>query len=385
MAEAYGGSALSFELAPSAPTAQESKGRATQDSIEFAELIKDGIEQMDTLDKGALALTPVPFVGDAAGVANDVRNYLNGKVEATPANLGLSVLGVIPFVPSFAGIIGRASPEVVEKYLKAAQERMKRKGVTEPAQLEMYDHVELHQATGAYIDAEGNVVSNYTAGKLQLNEEYQKEKAKNSYLSATHFMGTEPWMEGGKIPTRTPSATPNTRRTNLEDFITGLPSFPGITPSDVPVREVPTEEIARGVKAQYYPSIGEIAIAPATKTEIKSQEIAAAHEYTHLVAKNQGLAGGTSGLNFLPPEVRQGKRKATFAEEKAAYQQYKRNTGEVYARAASEYDASYAHLPKAFQPDFRLFLELEVRSILSAEEIAEAQGRSLLFSKKLNR
>lgn len=51
------------------------------------------------LDAAALASTPLPIVGDVAGLANDVRHFYNEPETRTPLNFGLSALGMIPFMP----------------------------------------------------------------------------------------------------------------------------------------------------------------------------------------------------------------------------------------------------------------------------------------------
>lgn len=56
-------------------------------------------------DAGALALSPVPVVGDIAGIANDVRTFSRDPESRTPLNYGLSAFGALPFVPSAAGVL----------------------------------------------------------------------------------------------------------------------------------------------------------------------------------------------------------------------------------------------------------------------------------------
>ena len=63
-------------------------------------------------DAAAMAVSPVPILGDIAGLANDVRSYAADPETITPSNLGLTAAGMLPFVPSFAGMakgIGRAA------------------------------------------------------------------------------------------------------------------------------------------------------------------------------------------------------------------------------------------------------------------------------------
>jgi len=81
---------------------------------------------MDAGDKAALALSTVPVVGDVAGVANDVRNYITGREETTPFNVGMTLAdALIPFVPkgtipnALGIIVGRKS----KKWDRRAEER----------------------------------------------------------------------------------------------------------------------------------------------------------------------------------------------------------------------------------------------------------------------
>ena len=58
------------------------------------------IKPQDTLDAAALSLSPVPLVGDAAGLLADGYRYATDPSSRTPLNYGLSALGALPFVPS---------------------------------------------------------------------------------------------------------------------------------------------------------------------------------------------------------------------------------------------------------------------------------------------
>ncbi len=56
------------------------------------------------LDATALATAPVPVVGDVAGLAADAKRMYDNPEERTPMNVGLSALGLLPFVPA-AGVV----------------------------------------------------------------------------------------------------------------------------------------------------------------------------------------------------------------------------------------------------------------------------------------
>ena len=58
----------------------------------------------ELLNAASLATMPVPFLGDAMGLAADARMYQTRPEERTLGNYALSALGVLPFVPSAAAI-----------------------------------------------------------------------------------------------------------------------------------------------------------------------------------------------------------------------------------------------------------------------------------------
>lgn len=57
------------------------------------------------LDAAALGTAPVPVLGDAIGLAADVKRLKDNPGERTPMNFGLAALGALPFVPGLAGIV----------------------------------------------------------------------------------------------------------------------------------------------------------------------------------------------------------------------------------------------------------------------------------------
>jgi hypothetical protein len=56
-------------------------------------------------DSAALALSPVPIVGDVAGVAADIHHYYQNPDDLTWQNLSLSALGLVPWVPHGAAMV----------------------------------------------------------------------------------------------------------------------------------------------------------------------------------------------------------------------------------------------------------------------------------------
>jgi len=69
---------------------------------------------MDTMDKAALATSPIPVVGDLVGLANDAR-YL--AKEPTMANAAMMGIGALPFVPSLGMVKAyHGSPHKFDKF-----------------------------------------------------------------------------------------------------------------------------------------------------------------------------------------------------------------------------------------------------------------------------
>ena len=75
------------------------------------------IKPQDTLDAAALSLSPVPLVGDAAGLLADGYRYATDPSSRTPLNYGLSALGALPFVPAMGAVTAwHGSPHKFDKF-----------------------------------------------------------------------------------------------------------------------------------------------------------------------------------------------------------------------------------------------------------------------------
>ena len=71
-------------------------------------VLNQEVTNQSVLDGVSTALTPVPLVGDVAGLAADAYRYKTDPESRTPLNFGLSALGALPFVPSMAGVLRNA-------------------------------------------------------------------------------------------------------------------------------------------------------------------------------------------------------------------------------------------------------------------------------------
>ena len=83
-----------------------------------------GWAQDNPLDAAALAVSPVPVVGDIAGLANDVRHYVTDPESRTWGNAVLTLIGLLPFMPSAAGALRGVAGESAQ-----APEILAKKGV----------------------------------------------------------------------------------------------------------------------------------------------------------------------------------------------------------------------------------------------------------------
>jgi hypothetical protein len=63
-----------------------------------------GQQMSDVLGGVALATAPIPVVGDVAGAVSDAAMYAAYPEERTMLNAGLSLAGLLPFVPGAAGV-----------------------------------------------------------------------------------------------------------------------------------------------------------------------------------------------------------------------------------------------------------------------------------------
>ena len=69
------------------------------------------------LDAMAIGSTPIPLVGDVAGLAADFNMFKNEPESRTPLNFGLSALGLLPFIPGAAGrVVFHGSPHKFSKF-----------------------------------------------------------------------------------------------------------------------------------------------------------------------------------------------------------------------------------------------------------------------------
>jgi hypothetical protein len=77
---------------------------------------QDAWKNMSLLEKAALVTSPVPVVGDITGLAADAEMYATKPEERTWLNAGLSLAGLLPFVPAPSGL--RETKNLIDKPLE---------------------------------------------------------------------------------------------------------------------------------------------------------------------------------------------------------------------------------------------------------------------------
>jgi hypothetical protein len=87
-----------------APSGVASAQTAIQNAAQRPQPKPMGQQVADVLGGVALPLSAAPFIGDIAGLGADAAMYANYPEERTALNYGLTLAGMLPFVPSAAGI-----------------------------------------------------------------------------------------------------------------------------------------------------------------------------------------------------------------------------------------------------------------------------------------
>ena len=82
-------------------------------------------EALDTL---ALATMPVPVVGDVAGIASDAYRFATDPDSRTLGNVAWASLGMLPFVPSMAGIMAGKGARTADAVKLAEAQKLEQAG-----------------------------------------------------------------------------------------------------------------------------------------------------------------------------------------------------------------------------------------------------------------
>jgi len=143
---------------PVARTLKNVMTEIPQGAYQAGKKVWDGMHPMDQV---ALGTSPVPIVGDLAGLVADARMYTQEPDTRTWGNAALSGLGLLPFVPN-AGMVKafHGTPHKVDKF------SMDKIGTGEGAQA--YGH-------GLYFAESEDVAKNYAPRNFDYEDVLQKK------------------------------------------------------------------------------------------------------------------------------------------------------------------------------------------------------------------
>lgn len=109
-----------------APSGMASYQTAVQNAANRPQPKPIGQQMADVLGGVSLPLSAVPIVGDIAGLGADAAMYANYPEERTALNYGLTLAGILPFVPSAAGI--RTAEGALDMSQAARMQRAREQG-----------------------------------------------------------------------------------------------------------------------------------------------------------------------------------------------------------------------------------------------------------------
>jgi hypothetical protein len=85
-----------------------------------------GRQVADAMQSVGLLASPIPVLGDMAGLLGDAAMYAAKPEERTAGNMALTALGALPLVPSVAGKVGKAAHKVKAETLDVIGDELKR-------------------------------------------------------------------------------------------------------------------------------------------------------------------------------------------------------------------------------------------------------------------
>ena len=267
---------------------------------------------MDTLDKGSLVAGFLPVVGNAIGVANDIRNYAAGRQPVTPANLAMSAVGAIPLV----GQVGKTARQIVRaataKQKNAYMEAVLETGVEDWANLTPQQITEIEKKTGAFIGPDGEILQYiHTPGVAATG--FSPISGGSTAESPGFFLTEAGKKRYGEFPEE------------LKDVLAELGS-------------IDATKLPRNAAGAYFPT--ENAIAIGHRQSVKSATGTLRHEVTHAAQTFDNLQGGGNSSMFHPMlKIAKDGENLTQRDQYKAYFAYKRLTGELQAHTVAEHAA----------------------------------------------
>lgn len=329
----------------------------TKATKEYWAAVQASREGMDSLDIAAQNTSIVPLIGDALGVASDVKQYVKGEKELTPINAVLSAVGALPFVPSpsqVRKIVGRPEEKQAKVYEEKEAEITKGdKNYT----LSLTDMVKLEKASGVWRGADGVLRTNYSAKDTKLNRKFHDMNSGTPGGSAS-FPYVTPSGVGYEV------SVSEARRADVTDFLENLPEIPGVDFTDTKL----VKGYEHGFGGGWFDSQANEMSLNSTMTEDAAKRLAL-HEVGHKVQKDHSLHGGDAPENFLDFLTQGDKKKRYLPEaQKKADAAYRRSLGEIDAETAAVFD-TYVRHDRPNAPSFVQAQDAYVRSLLEKEGI----------------
>ncbi len=280
----------------------------------FEKIIQSAKENMDRGDAAALALSPVPLVGDAAGVLNDVRNFVTGREEATPGNVVMSVLGVIPGIPSVSDVKRIVRPAGLgkgSKYVEWEKEFLKNNPEVDRNNIPPEGKIAAEKATRAWRGSDGIIREELDDSSLRMRTDHLFKQDQFGVVP-----GTRSSIMGGSA--------------DVSDYMKGwTPEMLQMKLEQVKTHTIPAADVAAGTRGQRFSN-------GAGKSSVGVRSIEAdefpgvmKHELQHEIQEKYGMEGGGSPDEFFLPG-------SSVDEQNLAYRRYLALDGEVEARVVQQ-------------------------------------------------
>ena len=283
----------------------------------FKQYIKDAmpggalnpeVSTQGVLDTAALATTPVPFLGDAIGLAADVKRLKDNPSERTPANFGLAALGALPFVP--AGMfIGKGS-KMWDALAAEKAQKMAAQGV---------DERKIFRETNTYRSPDGH-------WKQEISDHNIRPLGRT-------------WGEGEDLKTGASTVTRRQRALAHPKLSAAYPDT-----KDIGVRMMPGESKSASYMSDpdggLFDDIISLSVSP--KYNYKADPSTMLHELQHAIQQREGWAKGGSPELFNQQDVAVKARDMLNWQREVAAQMKKNPSLDwktAEAMAAKEYEA----------------------------------------------
>lgn len=309
------------------PFVQRTRPDSADDA--FMKSVQASYAAMDGYDKASLGLSPIPIIGDVAGIVNDARNYATGRQELTPANAALSALGVVPVVPSPAQIkriVKRASPNDAAHYESVETGVRNSRGMKGDEPLDHDLMGTLERITGMFRGSDGIVRQEIDDSMMEFQQKHLQGKNVYGELPASKH-----YQEEVKYDFATDETKKVKRASELTDYVKNVPDE-ARTLDDVRNTRVGSMSSDQAIGQAWSDDYG-IPYIAFRKGPALEQMDTIKHELQHVVQRAMNLSPGGNPEQFLPTGVK--RSEATHDQLTKAIAQYNALPGEVEARVVA--------------------------------------------------